>query len=465
MKLYDMHYHLIPGVDDGPDTPEQALDMVKTSYDQGVRGIVATPHLNHPAEFRGNKSINQDMNHDFEVIRTRIQQAYPEMEVYQGAEIYLSKKDLNHLDQVKIRTMNDTRYILVEFSRDITFVELDHGLHELMLLGYQPILAHAEVYRCFTDHMEELMKLREQGTLIQCSAGNIIDFQKRPEKIRASKMLGHGLVDMIASDGHNMDTRRPDIGQAYAYVKRKYGIEEAQRLFQVNIQTMLTDGIVPQPSRVIHKFQPKKKKVAWMASLMTIGIFGIGLFITGGLNAKEEPLNQPYEQNIDYRVESSAISKVEELQVENLEHQQEQEDTMHQEEALEIPTNKTRENMDPLLDGYNRIVQAYQSYLTELETHYKTQVDIYFTELKEASKIEDSLTREETIKTIRARIGKLESRSDNEVYKSLYDLQNDLEDHQYDVAVVQQLRDHYKEVKVTVSEAYQKELEAHYSKQ
>ncbi len=270
--MFDIHYHLIPNIDDGPDTIECAMAMVKISYDQGVRTIVATPHLNHPAEHRGNIEVKPDIEKEFETLRTHIQETYSDMEIYLGAEIYLSKQNLNHLDQVLFRTLNDTHYILVEFSRDLTFEELDHALQELTLLGYRPILAHAEVYKCFTNHMEDLLKLREQGILIECSAGNIVGFHQKPDKIRAVEMLRHGLVDIIASNGHNLSFNKPDLAKAYTYVTRKYGKEEAKRLFIDNPKKMLEDAIIVQPSSVIHTSKPFKKSWVLIASLLALAI-------------------------------------------------------------------------------------------------------------------------------------------------------------------------------------------------
>lgn len=270
--MFDIHYHLIPNVDDGPDTIGCALEMVKISYDQGVRTIVATPHLYHPAEFRGEVDTKRDLHQEFEALRTRIQTSYPELEIYLGAEVYLSKEDLKHLDQVKITTMNDTRYVLVEFSRDLTFQELEHALQELTGLGYRPILAHAEVYKCFTNQMEDLLKLREQGVLIQCSAGNVLDYRKRPEKTRAIEMLRLGLVDIIASNGHNLDANRPDLAKAYTYVAKKYGAEEAERLFVENPKTMLEDGLVAQPKRDPQPAPAFKKSWVLIASIIILAI-------------------------------------------------------------------------------------------------------------------------------------------------------------------------------------------------
>lgn len=479
MRLYDIHYHLIPDIDDGPAHLASTLEMVQISYDQGVRTIVATPHFNHPAQFRGNSVTKQDIDQEFETLSSRIHEMYPDMAIYLGAEVYLSRKDLNHLDQVEIRTMNGTQYVLVEFSRDITLLELDHGIHELMLLGYRPILAHAEVYKCFEHHTKELMKLREQGMLVQCSTDNILGHQK-PEQKRAIEILRHGLVDIIASDGHNTTTRRPNLASAYTYVTKKYGAEEAERLFMKNPQTILEDGVVEQPTRVVKTLQHKKISFIGMTSILAVALLGISLTVAGCLDGKEAnnettigtgkeaTAETSIETNIETGTETAIETPTNSTQqlIEKNYGAAVQEATVSIEEnALKMPTMDTDPESNPALSDYDRIVSAYEQHLTNLEVYYRTQVDVYFGRLKEAAKIEDASTRDATVGNLQNLIGKLESQSDNEVYKSLYDFQNDLEAKQYDVAMVQQLRDHYNEVKATVSATYQAELEAYYTTQ
>ncbi|MCF8020010.1 MAG: hypothetical protein K9L62_11470 [Vallitaleaceae bacterium] len=484
MKMVDIHYHLIPDVDDGPDNMETALEMVRISYEQGVRGIVATPHMNHPVQFRSRrnkemeieKEKEKDIEHAFETLLDHVHEAYPDMEIYLGAELYLTRKDLDHLEHIKIRTMNGTQYVLVEFSRDITHTELDHGMHELVLMGYRPILAHAEVYKCYAKHMEELIKLRDQGILIQCNAGKIIDLQSTPEKTRVTQMLEQGLIDIIASDGHNISSRRPDMDKAHTYVTKKYGGQEADRLFCENPQTMLKGRVVPQPPTRSKTLQPKHKSLVGLTSLIALALIGFSIIVTNVLNAKDESLEAFTQKSPEQQIETASTTQIEknygtvlpessESTEENLLTQQEDTNEDSREDTLKIPTMNIENDISLEQQGYNKIVSAYEQHLTNLEVYYRTQVDHYFIRLKEAAQIQDVSTRDESVSSIQGQIGKLESQSDNEVYKSLYDMQNDLEAKQYDVAIVQQLRDSYNEVKATVSTAYQVELEAYYNKQ
>jgi hypothetical protein len=83
----------------------------------------------------------------------------------------------------------------------------------------------------------------------------------------------------------------------------------------------------------------------------------------------------------------------------------------------------------------------------------------YYSMLKVAIDTEDETERDDEIERILDELGNVESKSDNQVYKTLYDMQNDLEEYKYDVAVVQELREHYLGVKIEVSEEYKIQLE------
>ncbi len=103
-------------------------------------------------------------------------------------------------------------------------------------------------------------------------------------------------------------------------------------------------------------------------------------------------------------------------------------------------------------------MESYVSYLEDLEIEYIETCEGYYSILKAAIDLEDETVRDEKVEEILDELGRVESRSDNQVYKTLYDMQNDLEEYEYDVALVKELREHYIEVKMEVSEEYKIQL-------
>ena len=141
-KIVDIHCHIIPGVDDGAKSYEQAFHMLDIAYEQGIRDIIATPHY-----------IPEGKNASPEVIRARVGklQAYADdmqyqMNIYTGNEIYFHGEAADLLEDRKISTLASTNYVLVEFSPMDDARYIRNSLAELQNMGYNPILAHVERY-------------------------------------------------------------------------------------------------------------------------------------------------------------------------------------------------------------------------------------------------------------------------------------------------------------------------------
>jgi hypothetical protein len=126
-----------------------------------------------------------------------------------------------------------------------------------------------------------------------------------------------------------------------------------------------------------------------------------------------------------------------------------------------IDTGVNEENSIEIVEEYHEelLVRSYVSYLEDLENEYMDTCEGYYSMLKVAIDTEDETERDDEIERILDELGNVESKSDNQVYKTLYDMQNDLEEYKYDVAVVQELREHYLGVKIEVSEEYKIQLE------
>ena len=108
----DIHTHIVPGIDDGASSMEEALKMASMAYDEGIRVIVATPHygLRNPGYDR-DKSVKACHQ-----LREKVMKIHSDMKVYTGNEIYYSPGIVEDLDKKKALTIGGTSYVLIEFS-------------------------------------------------------------------------------------------------------------------------------------------------------------------------------------------------------------------------------------------------------------------------------------------------------------------------------------------------------------
>ena len=115
-----------------------------------------------------------------------------------------------------------------------------------MTSGKIPVIAHIERYECLEKNIKLIEKLIEHGVKIQVNAESVLkpklfgDKHKK-YKQRAKYFLEKDIVDIISSDEHNLDTRKPYMKEAYDVILKKYGEEKAKLLFELNAENILRD--------------------------------------------------------------------------------------------------------------------------------------------------------------------------------------------------------------------------------
>jgi protein-tyrosine phosphatase len=454
---------MLPGVDDGPVDTKEALEMIDASYIDGIRHIVMTSHLNHPLGFSG----EDDYDGIFCDFKKLVKERYPDLKIYTGSEVYISRKILSEMDKLDIRTINNSKYVLVEFSRNVKFHEMDMAVHELKLMGYKTIIAHIEQYHAVREKYEDIRQLKADGAVIQC---NNDSFNK---KSRYSNVVGElmkrNLVDFVASDCHNMDDRAPGLKKTYKSVRSKYGREFADRIFLENPERLIKgDDLVVLPNTKGKAVIGRTSKLKF-AAVAAVGICVAVLFISKGISP-----------TVDIEVaavEDSTVTDVEHydnvdnivIATDNIDNTESfGEDVSSTEgEDVNLPADGTTDtgvneenNIEIVEESHEELlVKSYVSFLENLESEYMDTCEGYYSMLKSAIDLEDETERDVRVEGILDELGSVENSSDNQVYKTLYDMQNDLEEYKYDVAVVKELREHYIEVKMEVSEEYKIQLE------
>ena len=232
-QIVDIHCHIIPGVDDGAKSYEQAFHMLDIAYEQGIRYIIATPHY-----------MPEGKNASPEVIQARVGklQAYADdmqyqMNIYTGNEIYFHGEVADLLEDRKICTLASTNYVLVEFSPMDDARYIRNSLAELQNMGYNPILAHVERYMSLIQApFDKIEELKEIGVLIQVNAGSITGFFGKQSKVVAEKLLKKELVDFIGTDAHSDGGRAPKIKECAEILEKKCKTEYVEELLYRNAE-------------------------------------------------------------------------------------------------------------------------------------------------------------------------------------------------------------------------------------
>ena len=205
--MFDIHTHILYGVDDGADSKDTAIYLLNQAKENNITKILLTPHQNEEMirtdelieKYNIFKEEFKDYNIDF----------------YLGSEIYYYPKFLDDLDNNKLLTLNNTKYVLIEFS---TLVETDikNIAYDMIIRGYKPIIAHIERYQYL--FINDYTEIKNQGALIQV---NTKSFLNKTYKKQLKYLLKNKLIDFISSDCHS---KRRDIDFTYVQklVSKKY---------------------------------------------------------------------------------------------------------------------------------------------------------------------------------------------------------------------------------------------------
>lgn len=196
----DMHSHILPGIDDGSESLEQSVELVRTMQGLGYRKLIMTPHIMSDF-FRNTPEIIREK---LGLLRDAVKEAGIAMELDCAAEYYLDEGFLEKLQQGgELLTFGDN-YLLFETSFLNEPLNLREAIFMMRSKGYKPVLAHPERYTYFYGKFDSLAALREQGVLFQPNLNSLTGYYSPGAKAYAERLIDEGLVDFLGSDTHGL---------------------------------------------------------------------------------------------------------------------------------------------------------------------------------------------------------------------------------------------------------------------
>lgn len=209
VKFIDIHTHIIPNVDDGARSFSESLQMLELMIEQGVTDVIATPHVNSNATTATwEKQVSQ-----YKILKEKANKL--NINLYLGAEVKYRKYLITNYDK---HVIEDTNYILMEFNWS-TYEDVFGILEKLQKEGFKPIIAHVERYSYLK--LDDYKKLKEKGILLQVNAGSFLNSGRELWIENAKLLVKERLVDFVATDAHNTESRVPNIKKAYEKLKGK----------------------------------------------------------------------------------------------------------------------------------------------------------------------------------------------------------------------------------------------------
>jgi len=207
--LIDLHTHVLPGVDDGARTEDEALAMLAAAAQDGITTVLATPHAHHAAADRVREGVER--------LNLAATAAGINVSVLPGHEARISVELVNRYRDGQLLTLNGTDWLLLEcyLFDDWPIHLVERSVDRLIEAGLRPILAHAERYPFVQRDPSVLCSLIDRGIPIQINAGSLFLRESDSERTTAEHLLRSRSAHIIASDAHNARYRPPALRSAY----------------------------------------------------------------------------------------------------------------------------------------------------------------------------------------------------------------------------------------------------------
>jgi len=214
--IVDIHSHIIPGIDDGSKNMEMTLEMIRNAEKEGIKEMVATPH--YLLEY-GEATIIDVKNHVKE-INVLLENEKIDVKIYSGQEVYFTGKIIEDYLEGNIGTINDSRYMLIEFPMDKFDENTFDILYELQVRDIVPIIAHPERYKFFIEKPLLINEFINQEYLFQVNAGSMEGKFGQHVKKTVDLFLTNNIYNFIGSDAHNIKSRNTGLKNAMDLIEK-----------------------------------------------------------------------------------------------------------------------------------------------------------------------------------------------------------------------------------------------------
>lgn len=243
--MIDVHFHALPGIDDGPGGWDEAVALCRAAAEEGTTVIVATPHVLRDPWLNEDREERRALLAELNARLGGTPRVLPGCEYFFGSDAvelteralagegpleFLGGGELRGTGTAPGMALGTGPHLLVEFAPGWVPREAQAAFHELVVMGVTPVVAHPERNLVLSRDPALMEALVTTGAKAQVTAGSLVGEFGRTVQSVAAKMIELGLAHLVASDAHTLDERPPRMKAARAWAEKCWGIETAARL-------------------------------------------------------------------------------------------------------------------------------------------------------------------------------------------------------------------------------------------
>lgn len=240
--MIDVHCHLLPGIDDGPKTMDESIELARLAVNNGITHAIVTPHM-HAGRWDNECAGITQLTNQF---RQRLAGAGVPLTVGMAAEVRLDAAIVEWVahDRIPFLGMHGgKRVMLLELPHSHIPLGTENLIAWLLKRDIVPLIAHPERNKDVIRKLDSIRPLIEQGCLLQLTSGSVAGHFGKPAQQRSRELLEMGAVFVIASDAHNREHRPPDLASGRDAASNIVGAEIADQLVSGNPYSLMVSQL------------------------------------------------------------------------------------------------------------------------------------------------------------------------------------------------------------------------------
>ena len=233
--MIDIHSHIIPNVDDGARSVEETFNILKEAQEAGFTDVILTSHflLNYY------ETNAQELIFWKEKLQEVLKKQGTKINLHSGMEIYITNQMEELLENKKILTLANSGYMLIELPLATNVKYFDYVVYYLEAKGIKPIIAHPERYKCVQKDPDIVEEYIENGCLIQCNYGSIVNLYGREAEKTIKTLLKKNQVHFLGSDVHRENGTYLIVLDAIKKIRKIIGENKINELTTINPKKIL----------------------------------------------------------------------------------------------------------------------------------------------------------------------------------------------------------------------------------
>ena len=236
--MIDLHSHILPGLDDGAANLAMSVAMARAYVAQGVECVACTPHILPGLYHNSGPQIRADLRK----LQQHLNSAEIPLRLVTGADNHMVQNFVTKLRCGQLLTLADSRYVLLEPPHHLAPPQLENLCFDVLAASYVPILTHPERLTWIEGSYHKIQRLAERGVWMQITAGSLLGRFGKRARYWGERMLSEGLVQILATDAHDISRRPPDLLQGRRAAEKLIGAQNSEYLVATHPMIVLSNS-------------------------------------------------------------------------------------------------------------------------------------------------------------------------------------------------------------------------------